>query len=119
MNLILPSDDPPLVQQGLPPPNLNRSTKIRINGTTIEIDPENTKPVKQLGHGAYGFVELIEHEPSGIQLAVKVGFVLICFWKLSHQFFCNNSGYVHQKYPIKIVYFVIWIYWLNHRAVHI
>lgn len=71
MNLIVPPDDPPLVQ---PPPtsNLKRSTKIRINGTTIEIDPENTKPVKQLGHGAYGFVELIEHEPSGIQLAVKV-----------------------------------------------
>ena len=87
MNLILPSDDPPLVQQGLPPPNLNRSTKIRINGTTIEIDPENTKPVKQLGHGAYGFVELIEHEPSGIQLAVKVGFVLFQ-GTFSSIFFC-------------------------------
>ena len=82
MNLIVPPDDPPLVQ---PPPtsNLKRSTKIRINGTTIEIDPENTKPVKQLGHGAYGFVELIEHEPSGIQLAVKVRIFMIFLFGLS------------------------------------
>lgn len=67
----MPSDEP-TSNITTPPSNLKRSTKIRISGVTIDIDPENTKPVRQLGHGAYGFVELIEHEPSGIQLAVKV-----------------------------------------------
>ncbi|KAH9412800.1 Dual specificity mitogen-activated protein kinase kinase 3 [Dermatophagoides pteronyssinus] len=111
MNLILPSDDPPLVQQGLPPPNLNRSTKIRINGTTIEIDPENTKPVKQLGHGAYGFVELIEHEPSGIQLAVK----RICASKVSDQdrLFRDMDILVKSQGCPHIVEFYGAIYWEN------
>lgn len=110
MNLIVPPDDPPLVQ---PPPtsNLKRSTKIRINGTTIEIDPENTKPVKQLGHGAYGFVELIEHEPSGIQLAVK----RICASKVSDQdrLFRDMDVLVKSQGCPHIVEFYGAIYWEN------
>ncbi|KPM02694.1 hypothetical protein QR98_0011120 [Sarcoptes scabiei] len=52
INLILPSNDTP-PRLSTPPSELKRSTKIRINGVTIDIDPENTKSIKQLGHGAY------------------------------------------------------------------
>ena len=53
------------------PSNLDRSTEIKVGDSIIEIDPDNVKVVKELGHGAYGIVELIQHQPSGIQLAVK------------------------------------------------
>ncbi|OTF77770.1 dual specificity mitogen-activated protein kinase kinase 6-like protein, partial [Euroglyphus maynei] len=109
MNLIVPPDDPPLVQT--PPSNLKRSTKIRINDQTIEIDPENTKSVKQLGNGAYGFVELIEHEPSGIQLAVK----RICASKVSDQdrLFRDMDVLVKSQGCPHIVEFYGAIYWEN------
>ena len=54
-----------------PPSNLNRTTEIKVGEKVIEINPENVQVVKELGHGAYGIVELIEHQPSGVRLAVK------------------------------------------------
>lgn len=54
-----------------PPSTLDRKTNIQVGDQIIEIDPDNVKVVKELGHGAYGIVELIQHVPSGIQLAVK------------------------------------------------
>lgn len=52
-------------------PNLDRSTQIKVGEQVIEIDPDNVTVIKELGHGAYGIVELIQHEPSGVKLAVK------------------------------------------------
>ena len=53
------------------PSTLDRSTQIKVGDQVIEIDPDNVTVIKELGHGAYGIVELIQHEPSGVKLAVK------------------------------------------------
>ncbi|UXI16383.1 Bardet-Biedl syndrome 7 protein [Sarcoptes scabiei] len=110
INLILPSNDTP-PRLSTPPSELKRSTKIRINGVTIDIDPENTKSIKQLGHGAYGFVELIEHEPSGIHLAVK----RICASKVTDQdrLFRDMDVLVKSRGCPYIVEFYGAIYWEN------
>ena len=53
------------------PSSLDRVTQIKVGDQVIEIDPDNVMVVKELGKGAYGIVELIQHVPSGVRLAVK------------------------------------------------
>lgn len=53
------------------PSSLDRSTTIKVGDQVIDIDPDNVTTIKELGHGAYGIVQLIRHDPSGVQLAVK------------------------------------------------
>lgn len=53
------------------PSSLDRSTTIKVGDQVIDIDPDNVTTIKELGHGAYGIVQLIRHVPSGVQLAVK------------------------------------------------
>lgn len=85
-----------------PPPNLGNSTNIRVGDQIIEITPHNVTTVKQLGQGAYGFVELIRHQPSGIELAVKVSAAHPAPLTLA----CSES--VPRRCPTRLVCYAIW-----------
>lgn len=68
-NLIVPDDSPPygdLIQ-----PQEPRSARIVVNEQEIEVTPDNVESICALGNGAFGVVELMQHKPTGIQLAVK------------------------------------------------
>ena len=50
----------------------------------FECNAEDLKELKELGHGAYGYVYKMIHQPTGHIMAVKVIFKQICGCQFSH-----------------------------------
>lgn len=54
-----------------PPRNLSDKATLTVDGKEFECNAEDLKELKELGHGAYGFVYKMIHEPTGNIMAVK------------------------------------------------
>lgn len=51
--------------------NLPRSISVEHGGVTLEITPDNITTISQLGRGAYGIVERVQHDASSFEMALK------------------------------------------------
>lgn len=71
-NLIIQDENPYSAVIAPSENTINRSAKIIVDEKEIEVTPDNITTIKGLGNGAFGVVELVKHEPTGITLAVKV-----------------------------------------------
>ncbi|XP_064477964.1 dual specificity mitogen-activated protein kinase kinase 6-like isoform X2 [Ornithodoros turicata] len=58
-------------QRATLPRNLDSHDKLRIEGQEVEVWTKDLHTLEELGRGAYGTVEKVEHKPSGIIMAVK------------------------------------------------
>lgn len=54
-----------------PPRNLSDKATLTVDGKEFECNAEDLKEIKELGHGAYGYVYKMLHEPTGNIMAVK------------------------------------------------
>lgn len=54
-----------------PPRNLSDKATLTVNGKDFECIADDLKEIMELGHGAYGFVYKMQHEPTGFIMAVK------------------------------------------------
>lgn len=54
-----------------PPRNLSDKATLTVNGKDFECNADDLKEIKELGHGAYGFVYKMQHQPTGFIMAVK------------------------------------------------
>lgn len=54
-----------------PPRNLSDKATLTIDGKEFECNAEDLKEINELGHGQYGFVYKMIHEPTGNIMAVK------------------------------------------------
>lgn len=54
-----------------PPRNLSDRATLTVNGKEFECNAEDLREINELGHGAYGYVYKMIHEPTGNIMAVK------------------------------------------------
>ncbi|XP_020632934.1 dual specificity mitogen-activated protein kinase kinase 6-like [Orbicella faveolata] len=54
-----------------PPRNLTDRETLTVDGKEFECNAEDLKELKELGHGAYGYVYKMIHQPTGHIMAVK------------------------------------------------
>lgn len=58
-----------------PPRNIDRKTTITIGDKTFVVDADDLEKICDLGRGAYGIVEKMNHIPSQTIMAVKVSII--------------------------------------------
>jgi len=55
----------------VPPRPIDSKAMFTIDGKTFQVEADELETRKKLGRGAYGIVELMYHQASGTEMAVK------------------------------------------------